>query len=229
MCQAGGDPNLAEQMLAQLQLRYDAFTRDPSAAACITFLVALVTATRSSDPLVALRSDYGIHLSGPGNEQIFLALHNICPEDHPFKKAALRTLDWIACKDSDSDLFKTDLWGTWREFDGSAFCDLARTFFSELNLVCFAETLLVNKLAVNDDVVRRFAWEMALITRSFSVRWFKACATDRTPEDGSIRWYLGHCLGKLDLELSRESKHWIEPTGNPWRRKKPAPSPALTF
>ncbi|HVL38293.1 MAG TPA: hypothetical protein VM328_02775, partial [Fimbriimonadaceae bacterium] len=97
-----------------------------------------------------------------------------------------------------------------------AFCDLARFFFASLNELLFREALP----SVDPEELRTMAWETSLITRSFSARWFKACAMGQPPEPGSIKWYLGHCLGKLDLELSRELSDWVEPTGNPWRRRK---------
>src|SRR5205823_6025038 len=99
------------------------------------------------------------------------------------------------------------------KFDGSGFCDLARRFFANLNYVCFVDALSYEALVVDRHIIGRFAWEMSLITRAFSARWFNACARYQTPELGSIRWYLGHCMGKLDLELARESAKWIEPVG----------------
>jgi hypothetical protein len=101
----------------------------------------------------------------------------------------------------------------WRDFDGPEFCNLAHRFFGGLNAELLAEESITGEDAV------RFASEMAVINRSFSARWFNACARKQIPERGSIRWYLGHCLGKLDLEFSRELSTWQEPAGNPWRRK----------
>lgn len=121
-------------------------------------------------------------------------------------------------------LFETDPWKVWREYDGPPFCDLARLFYSYLN-----EVYLMPLAPGREREVRRFAWEASYITRSFSARWFNACARHQTPEVGSIKWYFGHCLGKLDLELSREMSDWVEPSGNPWRRKRKAVEAGLGF
>jgi hypothetical protein len=91
-------------------------------------------------------------------------------------------------------------------------------FFANLN-----EQLFRTAIPPSAELTR-FAHEAAIITRSFSARWFNACARYQVPESGSIKWYLGHCLGKVDLELSRELSDWVEPTGNPWRRKRPVPA-----
>ena len=227
---SGGTPQVAERLIAQLQEEYEGFTRDDAAFACITLLVALPVCTRASDPQAALNDTFGIPVAGASLDQLLDALDQLVPGKHPAKAAARSVLIQISEGHAvKAGLFPGSPWTAWREYDGSGFCDLARAFFSELNHVCFSEALGSARLNVPAEVVTRFAQEMSLITRSFSARWFNACARFQRPESGSIRWYLGHCMGKLDLELARESADWVEPAGNPWRRKKPATSPSLTF
>lgn len=211
---AGGDRAASDEAIARVQAEFAALTKDPSAQKAITFLVALPVCTRQPDPFAALFTYYGIRLERPGGvEELEAALGAFVPEDSPVRRAAMRTLREFSSAQSGRDaLFSADPMAVWRHADGPAFCDLARLFFSLLNEETFASEL--------PGDLSRFAAEMAVITRSFSARWFNACARFQVPESGSIHWYLGHCLGKLDLELDRERSDWVEPAGNPWRRKK---------
>ena len=136
--------------------------------------------------------------------------------DHPAKRALQTTLTQFQERheEASAKLFEVDEWAVWRSADGAAFCDLAMLFFAKLN-----EQLFESMLPASPEL-SRLSQECAVITRSFSARWFNACARYQVPEHGSIKWYLGHCLGKIDLELSREQSDWVEPAGNPWRRKK---------
>lgn len=223
---SGGDLELAESLLSRLTLLYESFVRDEVAIACVSFLVALPICTREDKALKALRDTFGIVVAGPSAEQLATALNVVVPRVHTVKIATLRTLEQIFEDDQGGSLFAGDPWEKWRTFDGSGFCDLARRFFANLNYVCFLEVLASAGLTVDSAQVERFAWEMSVITRAFSARWFNACARYEVPEPGSIKWYFGHCMGKLDLELCREATDWVEPTGNPWRRKR-QPSTAI--
>lgn len=208
-----------DELLTQLQDTYDKLTKDPVAIGAITFLVALPVCTRSADPIRELAVTFGIEVSDP--DDIEFALNKCLPADSLSKRALADTIAQYAGT-SEAVLFQTDPWVRWREADGSAFCDLARLFFTNLNRHYFAEVLQAWPKELD-----LFAHEMSLITRSFSARWFNACARYQTPEPGSIVWYLGHCLGKLDLELAREHSNWVEPNGNPWKRKKRKPEAVL--
>jgi hypothetical protein len=216
----GGD---SDATLKSLIAKYEALTKDEAAIRVITFLVALPVSSRSADTYRELLERFQIELLGePHEDQLLSALDKYVPEKHLAKDAAKETIRQV-CADSDSGaLFNPDPWQVWRSFDGVAFCDLARLFFTKLNEQYFSGE--VN--AAPEEEVRRFAQESSLITRSFSARWFNACARYETPEPGSIRWYLGHCLGKVQLELERELSDWVEPAGNPWKRKK-KPGPEL--
>lgn len=184
-------------------------------------LVALPVATRSPSPESCLETEFKIPTSGPGATELLAAMESYLPGDDVAKSALQETIVEISSMESERDrLFADSAWSVWRRYDGLAFCDLARLYFSKLNRRCFLEALEGNLSAASCPDVEKFAWETSLITRSFSARWFNACARTQTPEPGSIRWYWGHCLGKLDLELSRELSDWEEPTGNPWKRRR---------
>lgn len=183
------------------------------------FLVALPVCSRYEDPCFALKELYGIVLEGePNLSTLSNAIERFIPEDSPAKTACVRTLEiWLEQGKSKDRLFAPDPWAIWRAADGSAFCDLGREFFTQLNRLYFSAAL---GLEVGDPHVDKFSEEMSLITRTFSARWFNACACAEAPEVGSIRWYLGHCLGKLDLELSREMSGWVEEP-RLWRSRQP--------
>jgi len=196
--------------------------QDEGALRAITFLVALVVCTRPENPWSELHSSYNITIDGMASEEdVVQALGVYQPQDHPATRAAKRTILRIYEKDRKSGtLFDIDPWRIWRAFDNTSFCDLARLFYSHLNSECFAAMLNDCSIDFEFDDLAQFAWESSLITRSFSARWFNACARSELPEAGSIHWYLGHCLGKVELELARETSDWQEPLGNPWRRRR---------
>ncbi|HWD40530.1 MAG TPA: hypothetical protein VG944_16900 [Fimbriimonas sp.] len=152
------------------------------------------------------------------------AYHRLGSVGAPEQSAAEATIREVVSS-SEAALLGGGSWGIWREFDGPDFCDLARTYFSN-----YLRVLLADELGTDpeDARVTRFAHEASLITRSFSARWFNACARFGNPDRGSVRWYFHHCLGKIELELERERSDWIEPSGNPWSRKRP-PTPQLGF
>jgi hypothetical protein len=114
-----------------------------------------------------------------------------------------------------------------RRFDRAGFCDLGRYFFAALLESELTKLLSENDLLVAHELLEQHAWEMSKITQSFSARWFQKCAVDNAPDAGSIRWYIGHCLGKLDMELERELTTHIEPLPNPFKRRKKVEPPSL--
>lgn len=211
------DAQEADASIMRLISEYQGLVMDESALHAITFLVAMVVCSREKSPHQCLSERYGIRVEGPPvHERLVQAINDYIVEDCPAKSAAQTTLVELAARPPESLFEESDPSKVWREYDGSSFCDLAKLFFSKLNEQYFA----AEAPAANKADVKRFAWEMSLITRSFSARWFNACARYEMPELGSIRWYLGHCLGKIELELERELSTWVEPTGNPWRRKR---------
>jgi hypothetical protein len=195
---------LSDKLLQHLKDEYRRLTESEEAIDAIVAYVSLPINTRATEA-ASLPDSHG-------------------PEPAPTKAAHTAAQVWLERHKGD-ELFPVDAAAAWRQADGSDFCDFARIFFTELNAICMSELLpKADPLAIH-----RFAEECSLITRSFSARWFNACARYETPARGSIKWYFGHCLGKLDLELSREMSDWIEPTGNPWKRRRKPPEPALDF
>lgn len=220
IARGGASRSLCDVSLALLQERYDNFTADETAIDAMTFLVALVVSTRHPDPLSQMRKQFGFELIDNSRDSL---LKFISEDTHPLWVAVCETVEhFLHRSDSEGSLFALDHWSLWREFDGSAFCELARHLYYRLNAICFAQVLRDLDIGYEEETLDHFAWEMSVITRAFSARWFNACARYQTPELGSIRWYLGHCMGKLDLELAREASDWTEPTGNPWKRRKVA-------
>jgi hypothetical protein len=207
----------ADDRIERLREHYERLGRDGDATRCAVFLAALPVCSRFPAPAAKLEELYGIALLGPPDaEALSAALKSFVPAECMARSAADAAIGtWLAERRATA-LFAADPWGPWREADGSAFCDLGRQFFTELNRLSFTEELGLEEAT---EVILVFAKEMSLITRTFSARWFNACARDRVPELGSIRWYLGHCLGKLDLELARERSDWIEEP-RPWRSRQ---------
>jgi hypothetical protein len=210
-----GSSGVADEKIDVLLKILEELCEDPVAIRAVMFLVALPVCTRDADPYGSLRGQFGIELQV--GECLAAALDRFLPGDHLAKRALAET--WVEFeeryREGSATLFDVDEWAVWRSADGSGFCDLAMLFFRHLN-----EQLLACVVPSSPELTR-FAHECAIITRSFSARWFNACARYQVPEAGSIKWYLGHCLGKVDLELSRERSDWVEPSGNPWRRKRP--------
>ncbi|MEA2552730.1 MAG: hypothetical protein QOJ65_906 [Fimbriimonadaceae bacterium] len=212
----------SDRTLTYMLATYDVLTKDPEALKAITFLVALPVATRDQNPSKALAEQFGISVSeDPSAEELLSAFDAFLPGEHLAKLAVRSTLvERLEDRTQGAALFSADSWQVWRDCDARNFCDLARQFYTHLNEQYFMQALAQENLTTNREEVDRFAHEASLITRAFSARWFNACARYEVPEEGSIRWYLGHCLGKLDLELSREMSDWVEPTGNPWKRRR---------
>jgi len=208
---------VSDKLLNELRSSYEELALDQSAIKSMIFLVALPVCSRFDNPLIALFDYYGIELKEePNLQSLSGALDRFVPEDTPAKIACKRTIEvWLGQFKSGKRLFDPGTWAPWRLVDGSAFCDIGREFFTQLNRIYFAKSLRVSGPEV--DV---FAEEMSLITRTFSARWFNACVRKQIPDMGSIRWYLAHCLGKLDLELSRELSDWIEEP-RVWRSRQP--------
>ena len=188
---------------------------DPLALDAVNLWTALPLVTREDNPENVFRLKYGLRV-GDDLESAILQLGNF---NHPCIRACLETVRSISA--DDDELIPLDHWSIWREFDGPEFCNLAYRFYSNLNYE------LLNPVfpdAAPADTLR-FAKELAVITRAFSARWFNACARFELPSRQNIRWYMGHCLGKLELEYSRELSTWIEQP----RKKKGALQPALDF
>jgi hypothetical protein len=202
---------LADLLLCRLKSKLEFLEKDPEALKAVVFWVALPIATRAADPFRELKDSFGIHLTGPSLPELTDALDQFAPADSAAKRAASATISGV---DADEALLPTGQWAKWRAFDGSDFCNLAYRFFTHLSEELYSE--LVRE--AHPEHIAIFAKESAIITRAFSARWFNACARDKSPSSGSIRWYWGHCLGKLDLEASREMSDWVEP---PKRRKGP--------
>lgn len=209
----------ADLAIARLRFKYERLGDDEAAFRCAVFLVALAVCSRFEQPARRLWTEFGIVLRGePSVPHLKQALEVYVPWESPVRAACLHTLEfWVGHKPEEAALFESDAWTVWREADGSGFCDLGRQFFTEINrYFCTGALRALGPVEGIEEAVATFAEELSLITRTFSARWFNACAKDRIPEQGSIRWYLRHCLGKLDLELSRELSDWDESAR--WRK-----------
>jgi hypothetical protein len=209
----------SDELLDQLKRQCEAFAEAEAAIRAAVFLVSLPICSRKADPASAMLNEYGIELNGePTVEKLNRALSAFVKNPSPALDAcAMAISTWIEREAAKERLLDPDPWAVWRAADGSAFCDLGREFFTQLNRICFSQAL--NQTESKEDI-DLFAEEMSLITRTFSARWFNALARSRTPDRGSIRWYLAHCLGKLDLELCRERSDWVEEP-RIWKSRQP--------
>lgn len=192
----------------------------------IRFLTSLIFSTREPDPARRLRSGIGVALPDDPSPQDLIG--GLKAKGSPSAVAAEQVILEVTQNAEEGLLFPVSGWAAWRAYDGPAFCDLARSYFSKFLNLLLAEEFRRAGVDADEEALRRFAHEASIITRAFSARWFNACARVSTPDLGSVRWYFGHCVGKLDLELERELSDWIEPDGNPWKRRR-ASAPQLEF
>jgi hypothetical protein len=207
---------LSDLLLCRLKSELEKLEKDPAAIRALLFWVVLPIATRAADPIHELRQTYGIELTGPTAPELADALDRFVGVESPTKSATKETITEIHPDDA---LLSRNGWDRWRRFDGPDFCNLAYRFFTNLSIQLYANALP----EASPEAIETFAKESAIITRAFSARWFNACAREETPGQGSVRWYWGHCLGKLDLEASREMSDWVEPP----KRRKGQPEPTL--
>lgn len=210
----------SDSLLEDLRRRIENNLRDPQTLRATTFFVALLIASRSPNPEAALRP-FGIIWTGTPERTLLNFAGN-----HPAAAKTLRGLiDGAKSQGAIDD--SHELWRHVRQFDRAGFCNLGRHFFANLFEFELKQLFQENALIVPDHLLEQHAWEMSKITQSFSARWFQKCAVDAHPDAGSIRWYLGHCLGKLDMELERELSTHTEPLPNPFRRRKKSEPPSL--
>ncbi len=202
------DLSIANRLAVLLRLG-----RDPIAVDATIAWAALPLVTRTENPSEAFDSRYQLEI----NEDLEKSILSLGPADHPVVSAAAKTVIQIA--GAEDGLIPTNHWEVWRSFDGPDFCNLAHRFYSNLNW----ELLRPIFSQASADHVERLAREMAIITRAFSARWFNACARFEIPSRNNVRWYLGHCLGKLELEYSRELSTWTEQP----RKRRGIPQPSL--
>jgi hypothetical protein len=178
---------------------------DPAVHRAVTFMVALPIASRSPDPEVVMQ-EFGFRLTRleyPGKD--------------PVAQAALRRA--LAPMPAQASIEGAESeWEYLRRFDRPGFSDLARLYFSELLAEILRDTLAAARLNVEPTLTQRHAWESSKIVQSFSARWFQKCAVDVSPDEGSIRWYIRHCVGKLDMELERELS--VQPAAEVARKRR---------
>lgn len=189
---------LSDLLLSRAKARLETYAEDPMALRAVVFWAMLPISTRSEDPVRVWQG-----LEGPSLVEVRRALDELIPTEHPVKASVSATLDSLP---PDTTLFESDPWDRWRTFDGLEFCNLAQRFYANLMFG------LLQEIAPDADLeaLETHSRESAVITRAFSARWFNACARRETPDQNSIGWYFRHCLGKLDLELSREMSSWVE-------------------
>lgn len=218
---AGGSIAEADRLIGELRFSLARLADDPQARAFVRYFVALPVMSRRPEQRRAL----GIHFSGNWLE----SLEAHVPTEGPVRRAAIKTLCRLmnSARMAQQDTLGESAEERFRQLDGSAFCDVGRLLFACLTAEQI-EGLLENAgLRVDERVIERHAWELSLITRSFTARWFNACVVGKLPALGSIDWYLRHCLGKIDMELERELSTHVEPVYFGSRRRKEPPSLGL--
>lgn len=192
-------------------------SQDPNALYGIRLIVGLIVSSRFPNPDRFMKSHYGIQIDPRPTPS---SLGKVLAEDESVSRVAARKAIDAATKNRVDPLFESDPWLTWRGFDGSPFCDLARSFYGFFLDETLDHTLRSGGCLVDRNHLARFCFEASIITRSFSARWFNACARFEVPDAGSIRWFQSHCLGKLDIELERELSTWVEAAGASRRRRR---------
>jgi hypothetical protein len=213
-------PGLSDDLIGHVRSRLEKLIDDDQTLKATLFFAALPVVTRHAEPERMLELAFEI----PYRCSLRDTLDQLLAIDSPTRRAALDTFDRFTSSPRFAQVtLADDVWLPWRELDGSAFCELGRQFFA-----CLAEQHLLYYLRStgvesDEELVKQHAWELSKITQSFSARWFNKCAVGQVPEKSNVRWYLGHCLGKLDMELERELTTHVEPLPNPFRRKKVEP------
>jgi hypothetical protein len=221
----GLSPGESNRLIEEVRTRVAQLIDDTQALDSVTFFAALPIVTRFSDPETQLHRLFTISF----HENLQATLDRLLTVDSAVSRAALSTISrFTSTARFEQAAILEDPWIVWRGLDGSGFCDLGRQFFA-----CLTEEHLAYYLRchtgspIDSSSLRQHAWELSLITRSFSARWFNKCAAGQIPDRGNIRWYLGHCLGKLDMELERELTTHVEPLPNPFRRRRQVEPPSL--
>jgi len=196
------DPDLADAAIQRLRREYVQLSEDTASLDCVVLWAALPIVTRFEDPAQRLKSLYSWRVAD--HSGLAAALDRAINAPTVVREAAKLTILQVAAE-NEGVIERRD-WLVWRQFDGSDFCLLGNRFFANLNYLVFSRDFA----NARDEEVRRLAKEMSFITRTFSARWFNACARQEIPSRGSIGWYFRHCMGKLDLELSRELTGYVE-------------------
>jgi hypothetical protein len=207
------DPDVADAAIQRLRREYVQLSEDTAALDCVVLWAALPIVTRFDDPAHHLWTRYGWRVAD--HSALAAALDQATSAPSVVRESAKLTVMQVATQ-NEGVIARRD-WLVWRKFDGSDFCLLGNRFFANLNYLVFSRDLA----NARDEEVRRLAQEMSFITRTFSARWFNACARYETPSRGSIGWYFRHCMGKLDLELSRELTGYVEEPRPRRKRQEP--------
>jgi len=196
-------------------------TAGPEIVEALAFFVALPVATRSSNPIDELARRFSIAYKG----SLLETLEEWLPDNGVVRSSALATLAKFGGP-SDRPLIVSYDWLRWRSLDGSPFCELARYFYACLLEEIFAQEIgnVCESAASSHRLFARHAWDLTRITQAFSARWYNACVSNQIPSQNCIRWYNGHCAGKLDMELERELSTHVEPPPRPSSRRKKEPA-----
>jgi hypothetical protein len=207
------DPDVADAAIHRLRREYVQLSEDTAALDCVVLWAALPIVTRFESPEEQLQSLYGWQVTD--HTGLAAALDRAINAPAVVREAAKLTVLQVAVE-NEGVIARRD-WLVWRQFDGSDFCLLGNRFFANLNYFVFSRDLR----HARDEEVRRLAQEMSIITRTFSARWYNACARHEVPSRGNIGWYFRHCMGKLDLELSRELTGYVEEPRPRRKRQEP--------
>lgn len=173
--------------------------------------VALPIASRSKHPAQVLKNKFGIPWKGTIQETVASWI----PEESEFSSTGLQAFREICAAPQFSQTsLSHDEWLPWRQFDGAAFGEPVRVLFATILAKVLSTAAPSSKVKDQETRIHQLAWELTKITLSFSARWFNKCAVGCTPSGGSIKWFLAHSLGKLDLEMERELSNHVEPPRN---------------
>lgn len=209
---------------------------DQSIHLCVQFLITLSVSGQSDDVNKSL-NQFGIKLAeNPSKLQLSKALRLWLEKKHAIefnpeyvvltRQATVDTItEWVNQKTHipQGSLFpQIDLsYEPWRAAsDGTGFCELSRTFFSNFTtrylnyfLSRTASSTIktiseregfergLNK-SIND--ISKHAFETSKLVQSFSAGWFNKYAIGKIPSLSQIEGFVAHSLDKIREELRRE-------------------------
>jgi len=227
-------PDIANQTIENIRLRFTYIYQDPGVKAAFKFLVILAVSSREKNFLEELKS-HGINvtknsspLSFAKAANRFIAENEEQPEYSQIAQSA--TADTISSWYKQSESIQGNLFAVseypsefWMKAgNGAGFCELARLFFSSF-IERYVNYLLerelsssINNIKVRDlfnkqlkiyiEDVSKFSFETAKIAQSFAAGWFNKYALKKMPTDQEIEKFLPLAFGKIREELRRRAE-----------------------
>jgi hypothetical protein len=205
--------------LVQVRKRFQTEWSHPETIRIARFLVALPVCSRYANPDQVLAAQFAIDWHG----DVLETFQRMALSDSDAQRAGRRALSQILGSPLQYSS-EASPWDLWRTFDGGAFCELSGAFFAalleEVTRTCVGDQTQWEELATLSRELTRITW-------SFSARWYHKCVKDQNPDANSVRWFLRHSFGKIDLELEREEAARDSRNCTTFRRQRAPKQPVL--